>query len=1221
MLDKSSLQSSTSNLQNTEKLNLTNFNNKSEKDIIQVQVYDFNSAQNGSDLLGLKLISQNVDNSIDNKSSQIQEDSSKYQKISFNQSESKSPNMSNSNRRRNGQSVLLQPISNQIRGQKGHKKSYLFQQNKLALNNTNHPNKNGNVITNFQFDIKLIKKIRKQIKYFYDLFTDRGRIFYFEKKKIRRIINDKCDTYKEKSNKFFKILYKLNQNLPFLSIIMKSLSLIPLIDPDGIYNVIFNFIFCTYNTLFYILYTLFGIFKAPDQICIILDYVTAIFWIAEILIKLNTSIHINKQTISSKRKEIFLVYFKQRFFFDIVPLLMLGVIQKQKYEIQLFLKLTICIKFRNQLQDIEMIQKFFVMTFQNYYIIQLANLIIKLFLIGHTIAYFYYIIGLVELEYLGEPQTWFGDSVSNDLIWWKLYLEALFWSLTLMITGSNTATTTLQQFYATFIMLFTSIVFGYILNVIGVILEQIDEKNEKKRKDLNLINEYMRQKKISKKLQNKVNNNIEYYYEKNLKKFDDEIGLVLNKISKELNDQLFEEYSKQIVSKIPLLKNNFSEEVLSEIRHSFEKAFYLPNQMIHIQNSDFSNDLLFIVQGQVEIKKNFCQNQNDKQIKIYKSKKDSIVSAFNFFTGSNRDYSIQSLDFTKIIRIKREEFIQTLKKYDKDFEIFNQIKDKLIYDSNYIDIGHQCRYCDQRTHLEINCPFVFFNKQFCSLKSIFSKNTNQERQIISRKMFNMNSIINNKKVIDSTIIFLEQFPLDYIEEDCHDMFDEFYSQQFSQESSIEDPFSIKIQNNTKEIHDENDKNNKLEVKQQINNDEIIHQSQKKQLAFLKKKKINNIKKDPTHRSDLNICPHIMKMNSRKNYFSETQTQKSDSQSIYQILNEKISNESQKNINSSQIAHKNILQQNSQQLFEEEELSSCIVQEKIIKYQDNQLKSGSRQEYQALLTKKHSKIKSHNVLDQNEDTLEWLFEKILPQFYILTIGLINKLTRQKDYSFELNLHKNDNLNLLNDIMHTVNKDSFTNSCNLTIQISAEEIRNQKQKLFSNLEKLKNAIKNAKKEQYENTLIKIYEKNSSFMISINFMANNLGIRQNTNLNAHFFDVPLYRELRQKINLNAHFFDDPLYRELLQNLMPSLIEEKIEIISYEKQQIVVDLLINMSQFSFIYYDNYCYQSINQSLNATIQQIIRSNLSVLVFLKQISSIFPINPQHLLFDLYSVDA
>ncbi|KAL4484541.1 hypothetical protein ABPG74_019718 [Tetrahymena malaccensis] len=838
MLDKSSLQSSTSNLQNTEKLNLTNFNNKSEKDIIQVQVYDFNSAQNGSDLLGLKLISQNVDNSIDNKSSQIQEDSSKYQKISFNQSESKSPNMSNSNRRRNGQSVLLQPISNQIRGQKGHKKSYLFQQNKLALNNTNHPNKNGNVITNFQFDIKLIKKIRKQIKYFYDLFTDRGRIFYFEKKKIRRIINDKCDTYKEKSNKFFKILYKLNQNLPFLSIIMKSLSLIPLIDPDGIYNVIFNFIFCTYNTLFYILYTLFGIFKAPDQICIILDYVTAIFWIAEILIKLNTSIHINKQTISSKRKEIFLVYFKQRFFFDIVPLLMLGVIQKQK------------------------------------------------------------------------------------------------------------------------------------------------------------------------KLQNKVNNNIEYYYEKNLKKFDDEIGLVLNKISKELNDQLFEEYSKQIVSKIPLLKNNFSEEVLSEIRHSFEKAFYLPNQMIHIQNSDFSNDLLFIVQGQVEIKKNFCQNQNDKQIKIYKSKKDSIVSAFNFFTGSNRDYSIQSLDFTKIIRIKREEFIQTLKKYDKDFEIFNQIKDKLIYDSNYIDIGHQCRYCDQRTHLEINCPFVFFNKQFCSLKSIFSKNTNQERQIISRKMFNMNSIINNKKVIDSTIIFLEQFPLDYIEEDCHDMFDEFYSQQFSQESSIEDPFSIKIQNNTKEIHDENDKNNKLEVKQQINNDEIIHQSQKKQLAFLKKKKINNIKKDPTHRSDLNICPHIMKMNSRKNYFSETQTQKSDSQSIYQILNEKISNESQKNINSSQIAHKNILQQNSQQLFEEEELSSCIVQEKIIKYQDNQLKSGSRQEYQALLTKKHSKIKSHNVLDQNEDTLEWLFEKMQDFKYYYISG--NSKYILKRHNKFINQNKKRNL---------------------------------------------------------------------------------------------------------------------------------------------------------------------------------------------------------------------
>ncbi|EAR87189.2 cation channel family protein (macronuclear) [Tetrahymena thermophila SB210] len=954
MIDKSSLQSSNSNLHNCEKLDLTNLKGKSEKEIIYVQAYELNSIQNGSDLLGLKITSQNVDNSLDIKNCQILEDSSKYQKISNNQSESQSQNISNSFRRRNGQSALLSPISNKARCQQDLKKSYLFQLNKQALNNNNNINKNGNLGVIFKFDIKHLQRVRKQIKYFYDLFTQSGRIFYFEQKKIRNRINDKCDAFEDKSNKFLKLLYILNQNLPFLSSIMKVLSSIPLIDPDGISNFIFTFIFCTYNTLFYIFYTLFGIFKAPENICIVLDYVTIIFWIAEILVKLNTSILINKQTISNKRKEIFLKYFKQRFFFDIVPLLMIGVIQQQKYEVQLFLRLIICIKFKNQFKDAEMIQKFFVMTFQNYYVIQLVNLIIKLFLIGHTIAYFYYIIGLVELEYLGEPQTWFGDSVSNDLVWWKLYLEALFWSLTLMITGSNTATTAFQQFYATFIMLFTSIVFGYILNVIGVILEEIDEKNEKKRKDLNVINEYMRQKKISKNLQKKVNNNIEYYYEKNLKKIDEETGLVLSKISKELNDQLFEEYSKQIISRIPLLKNNFSEEALSEIRYSFEKAFYLPNQMIHIQNSDHSNDLLFIVEGQ----------------------------------GFSRDYCIKSLGFTKIIKIKRDEFINYLRKYEKDFETFNQIKDKFIYDSNFVDIGHQCHYCNQRTHLEIECPFVFFNKQHCSLKSVFQKNRSQERQKIHRKMFNMNSILNNKKVIDSTIIFLQDFSLNQIEENQNDILTDLFSDRFYEDSSVENQFSIKLQNNTNDIHDENDINNKQEIKHQISSEEVkSQQSSKKQLAFLKKSKNNNIlKKDPFRSDQLNISPHIMHMNSRKNYFSEIQTQNSCCvQSIYQMLNDKISSENQKNMNNlSQITHKNLLAQNSQQLVEEEELSSLILKEKKCKKQDNQMKSDSKQEFQAFFTKKISKIKSSNVLDQNEEKFEWLFEKMQDfKYYYIT----------------------------------------------------------------------------------------------------------------------------------------------------------------------------------------------------------------------------------------------
>lgn len=67
-----------------------------------------------------------------------------------------------------------------------------------------------------------------------------------------------------------------------------------------------------------------------------------------------------------------------------------------------------------------------------------------------------------------------------------------------MTTGSNVATTVLQLSFTVFIMLFTTIIFGYMLNVVGFILSELDKKNESKRRDLNLINEYMRNKKVSK---------------------------------------------------------------------------------------------------------------------------------------------------------------------------------------------------------------------------------------------------------------------------------------------------------------------------------------------------------------------------------------------------------------------------------------------------------------------------------------------------------------------------------------------------------------------------------------------------------------------------------------------------------------------------------------------------------------------------------------------------
>lgn len=67
-----------------------------------------------------------------------------------------------------------------------------------------------------------------------------------------------------------------------------------------------------------------------------------------------------------------------------------------------------------------------------------------------------------------------------------------------MATGSNEANTIIEMFFTSVVMLFTTIVFGYMVNMIGIILEEINKLEESKLRDINIINKYMKRKHISK---------------------------------------------------------------------------------------------------------------------------------------------------------------------------------------------------------------------------------------------------------------------------------------------------------------------------------------------------------------------------------------------------------------------------------------------------------------------------------------------------------------------------------------------------------------------------------------------------------------------------------------------------------------------------------------------------------------------------------------------------
>lgn len=60
-----------------------------------------------------------------------------------------------------------------------------------------------------------------------------------------------------------------------------------------------------------------------------------------------------------------------------------------------------------------------------------------------------------------------------------------------------------------------------------------------------------------------------------------------------------------------------------------------------------------------------------------------------------------------MIYLDREEFLNEIKNFPKDFEKLCWLKDKIVlYDSF---LGNKCEFCNNLNHDQYSCPYIHFN--------------------------------------------------------------------------------------------------------------------------------------------------------------------------------------------------------------------------------------------------------------------------------------------------------------------------------------------------------------------------------------------------------------------------------------------------------------------------------------------------------------------------------
>jgi len=178
--------------------------------------------------------------------------------------------------------------------------------------------------------------------------------------------------------------------------------------------------------------------------------------------------------------------------------------------------------------------------------------------------------------------TWLDKFQLRTASWKEIYLYGFYWAVTTMMTvgyGDILPLTYLEHVFVIIAMMITCCVFAYIMNTIGDILEELNNQRAYLRKQQNMVNHFLKEKKIDNKLQLKIKKHLVNVW--NLKK---ENKMDTNSLIEKIPETFREEVLLQIYGKYvrtnKILKKNFSSKLLDQLAITAKERVFIPDDII-----------------------------------------------------------------------------------------------------------------------------------------------------------------------------------------------------------------------------------------------------------------------------------------------------------------------------------------------------------------------------------------------------------------------------------------------------------------------------------------------------------------------------------------------------------------------------------------------------------------------------------------------------------------
>lgn len=430
----------------------------------------------------------------------------------------------------------------------------------------------------------------------------------------------------------------------------------------------------------------------------------SIFFI-DMMVNFNTAFHSKGQLITSKAK-IFQNYFYGRFFSDLFSLSFLILNQLLGYSSDIWIvkvfAFTYLLRVKNLSRAISQFEEFLFCDEDSSNLVSFVRLIVNILLFSHWSACLWKLVGSSD-----EENGWIAYyNIDNQSIF-SQYVFSLYYVVVVINTvgfGDIVSQNIGERIFTIFFIYTACVIFAYTLNRIGIIVQNINKKESEFKKMMNTINGYMKFKNIAFELKIKIRNYLEYIWQAEKMQNLHETQEIINRLSKSLKEELLLNANGFTLKKIPLFRNNFSDETLRKLVCEIKEINLTPEDIIYHENQIDDQNMYIIRDGEVEI--SIPTSNQNKDIVLKKLKKGDYFGQISFFTGLPRNSTAKSLSFSSLFVVKKETFLSIISQNSNDYERFCEIKDEISLYDEYHGIFYNCSACLKKYHLLHECPSI-----------------------------------------------------------------------------------------------------------------------------------------------------------------------------------------------------------------------------------------------------------------------------------------------------------------------------------------------------------------------------------------------------------------------------------------------------------------------------------------------------------------------------------